>query len=71
MLPHQERVIEEKKELDEKREKLNAFGCTETFAALSAEEQGRLNQQCCVMQNYSYILSDRIKAFTPEAEQVS
>ncbi len=40
MAPHQERVVQEKKELDEKLAKLDAFGRTDLFASLPADEQG-------------------------------
>lgn len=63
MLPHQERVVQEKKELDEKLTKLSAFGTTPLFVALPAEEQGRLNRQHTVMEEYSRILGERIAAF--------
>jgi hypothetical protein len=42
MQPHQERVVAEKKELDEKREKLGTFIEGEIFQALSSEERNRL-----------------------------
>lgn len=63
MKPYQERVIQEKKELDERFAKLDAFGRTEAFAALSSNEQGRLNRQHSVMEDYSSILGERIAAF--------
>jgi hypothetical protein len=63
MAPHQERVVEEKRSLDEKLSKLDAFGRTETFAALPVEEQGRLNRQHSIMEDYSRILAERIAAF--------
>lgn len=61
--PHQQRVVDEKRELDEKLSKLTAFGTTPTFAALPAEEQGRLNRQHAIMEEYSRILGERIEAF--------
>lgn len=63
MAPHQERVVLEKKELDEKLAKLDAFGRTDFYTTLPAEEQGRLNRQHAVMEEYSRILGDRIAAF--------
>lgn len=63
MQPHQERVIQEKKELDEKLAKLDKFGRTEIFASLPVDEQGRLNRQYSVMEEYSRILEERIAAF--------
>lgn len=63
MLPYQERVVVEKAELDDKLEKLDAFGRTELFAGLASEEQGRLNRQHSAMEQYSLILGERIAAF--------
>ena len=63
MLPHQERVVEEKRELDEKLSKLSAFGISPLFTTLNPEEQGRLNRQYLVMEEYSRILRERIAAF--------
>jgi hypothetical protein len=66
MAPHQERVVQEKKELDEKLSKLSEFGVTPLFASLPADEQGRLNRQHSVMEEYSRILGERIAAFPKE-----
>jgi hypothetical protein len=63
MLQFQERVVAEKSELDERLEKLDAFGRTELFENLPSEEQGRLNRQHSVMEEYSRILGERIAAF--------
>lgn len=65
MLPHQQRVVDEKKELDKKLGKLKAFIETNTrFAGLPVDERRRLNRQCDVMAEYSSILSQRIAAFS-------
>jgi hypothetical protein len=64
MQPHQERVITEKKELDEKREKLGAFIEGKIYQTLSSEERNRLTQQALAMTAYSTILGDRIAAFS-------
>lgn len=61
--PHQQRVVDEKRELDEKLTKLDAFGRTELFKSLPAEEQGRLNRQHSLMEQYSAVLGERIAAF--------
>ncbi len=46
MKPHQERVVAEKSELDDKRTKLTAFiGTNETYRTLDSVEQSRLNRQ--------------------------
>ena len=64
MQPHQQRVVDEKKDLDEKLDKLKAFIETSpTFKSLPADERGRLGKQYDVMAEYSSILSQRIAAF--------
>ena len=63
MLPHQERVVKEEQELDEKIEKLNNFLGTSIFASLDTREQERLSRQLYHMQCYSSILAERIVAF--------
>ena len=61
--PHQQRVVDEKAELDAKLAKLDAFGRTEMFASLPPDEQGRLNRQHSIMEQYSAVLGERIRAF--------
>ncbi|WP_051247252.1 crAss001_48 related protein [Thermomonas fusca] len=61
--PHQQRVVAEKKELDDKREKLGAFKNTDMFASLPWQEQERLNTQAHIMTMYSAVLGERIAAF--------
>ena len=64
MQPHQQRVVDEKKELDEKLDKLKAFIETNSiFTSLPTDERGRLEKQFDVMAEYSSILSQRIAAF--------
>lgn len=63
MAPHQERVVNEKRELDEKLAKLMAFSQTETFSGLDPAERERLTRQAGVMEQYSVILGERIAAF--------
>ena len=56
--------MEEKKELDEKLDKLKAFIETSSvFKSLPADERGRLGKQFDAMAEYSSILSQRIAAF--------
>lgn len=62
-LPHQQRVVDEKSELDEKLSKLDAFLRTDTFKRLRNEEQILLDRQATAMQIYSGILGERIKLF--------
>lgn len=61
--PFQERVVTEKKELDEKIEKLLAFTKTEAFASLPNSEQSLLGRQSEAMVQYSVVLGARITAF--------
>lgn len=65
MAPHQERVVTEKAELDEKLAKLTAFTTMQnaTFAALPNAEKARLIEQREIMGRYSTILGERIAAF--------
>jgi len=63
MQPHQERVVAEKKELDEKRDKLGKFIDGDTFSTLPVPEKDRLIRQAVAMTDYSVILGERIEAF--------
>jgi hypothetical protein len=63
-LPHQQRVVDEKTELDKKLEKLLPFLLSEIFKGLSSDEQDRLNLQSDIMQKYSQVLKERIEAFS-------
>ena len=62
--PHQQRVIDEKAELDTKAHALSQFiGHSPIFETLDAAEQERLKEQNDVMWQYSEILGARIAAF--------
>jgi len=63
--PHQQRVVDEKAELDERLAKLVAFTKTPIFGGLDSAERDRLGQQAATMAMYSDILGDRIAAFAP------
>lgn len=63
MEAHQERVITEKTELDEKVRKLDQFLLGALFNTLPQAERGRLVEQSAVMRRYAEILADRIAAF--------
>lgn len=68
--PHQQRVVDEKAELDTKAEKLSAFiGSSPVFETLDAEEQERLRRQNDLMWQYSEILGERIAAFAPTSPE--
>jgi hypothetical protein len=64
--PHQQRVVDEKTELDKKASALSNFiGTSPVFDTLDPAEQERLREQCEVMWQYSEILGKRIAAFSP------
>jgi hypothetical protein len=65
MEPWQERLINEKAELDLKLERLTEFGRSPQFQALDEEEQMLINRQHSLMEDYSEVLSKRIKRFQP------
>ncbi|MGL4265202.1 MAG: crAss001_48 related protein [Afipia sp.] len=62
--PHQQRVVDEKRELDERIKKLTAFYSTSIFHGLPESEQSRLLRQGVAMRAYSEILGERIAAFS-------
>jgi hypothetical protein len=63
MQPHQQRVVDEKTELDERLTKLIAFLDNPLFAGLDSDEQDRMKRQAEHMTNYSVVLGERIAAF--------
>lgn len=63
LAPHQQRVVDEKQELDVKRTALERFLGGSFFPMLPAEEQHRLHAQSDAMKVYSEILGMRIAAF--------
>ncbi len=64
MQPHQQRVVDEKTELDKRAHALSQFiGLSPVFETLDAAEQERLREQNDVMWQYSEILGARIAAF--------
>lgn len=65
-LDFRQRVINEKAELDERRQNLAGFIEGEIFAGLPDPEKERLTRQCGLMQKYSDVLMDRIAAFDGE-----
>ena len=64
MSPYQHRVVEEKRQLDDKINKLRFFiHANDTYTGLDQAEQMRLNDQLNVMTRYSEILGERAKNF--------
>jgi hypothetical protein len=65
MQPHEERVVSEKKELDEKLSKLKefCFGGGKIFSTLHPTDRDLLEDQYTAMDQYSQILGKRIARF--------
>uniref|UniRef100_A0A6M3KZ55 Uncharacterized protein n=1 Tax=viral metagenome TaxID=1070528 RepID=A0A6M3KZ55_9ZZZZ len=64
MEDYQKRVIEEKKELDSKIERLRAFMASDYFNnGIPSDEQKRMRRQELIMELYSEVLSDRMEHF--------
>ena len=62
--PHQQRVIEEKADLDAKIAKLADFIVfSPTYKIIGSAEKERLNRQHAAMRTYSGVLRERIAAF--------
>ena len=64
MQEHQERVVNEKNDLDAKLGKLRAFIGSEMFDSVPMGEQNRLRRQELIMELYSDVLAERISFFT-------
>lgn len=67
MQPHEQRVVDEHKELVAKLSRLVQFMETDLYHGLSFDEQHLLARQCRVMHEYSSILALRINAFAKDA----
>lgn len=61
MEAHQQRVVDEKTELDVKLKKLSDFLETDKFKSLDEKERYLLKRQHEYMSNYSDILEERIE----------
>ena len=61
--PHQQRVIDEHKDLTVKLNALGEFFDGAKFAALDEAEQVRMRNQARFMAGYQHCLMDRISAF--------
>lgn len=64
MQQHQERVVNEKAELDVKLSKLREFFQGSVIDTVDDAEKDRLRRQAEVMDDYSAILGERIAAFS-------
>ena len=65
MQPHQQRVVDEKMELDGRIERLEQFTTGKIFFDLADEEKDRLSLQLKLMKQLSEVLGDRITNFPP------
>ena len=63
MKPYQQRVVNERTELEEKLTKLNVFIADGVFEGLPEEERLRLARQAVAMKDYLDVLNERIAAF--------
>lgn len=64
MQPHQQRVVDEQSELQDKATKLDEFiKSSPIFAGLDGAQKGLLKAQLGVMQAYGEILALRIASF--------
>ncbi len=61
--PHQQRVVQEKADLDAKIPPLLAFFKTNECYDLPMDERSRLMRQSVLMREYSQVLGERIAAF--------
>lgn len=64
MAPHELRVVAELQELVDKRQKLSVFISTgTTFSSIPLDQQILLRAQLGVMEQYEYILNERVNRF--------
>jgi len=63
MNDHEERVVAEKEQLDEKLDKLSAFMHSNVFGQLHTTDQELLGMQQHLMLGYSKVLAARINRF--------
>jgi len=61
---HEDRVVEEKAQLDGKIGRLSDFMHGDAYQTLSATDQGLLMVQFRIMKSYSQVLADRIRRFS-------
>jgi hypothetical protein len=69
--PHQQRVVDERAELDARADRLGAFIEGPVFDTLPEDERTRLSRQHGLMRDLSDVLSDRIAAFAAAAPRLN
>jgi hypothetical protein len=62
--PFQQRVIDEKDDVDQKRMRLAEFFATDTYRGLLCEDKVLLREQYACMLAYALVLEARIARFT-------
>jgi len=63
--PYQQRVVEEKDQLDTRLKNLRYFIASSAFISVAPAERKRMLKQATLMQKLSNVLQERIEAFTP------
>lgn len=64
LAPHQQRVVDEKADLDKRATALSQFiGCNPLFQTLPEDEQKRMETQNSLQWQLSKVLGERIAAF--------
>jgi len=63
METYKQRVVDEKRDLLQKKAKLQKFICTNIFERLATAEQRRLRRQSTIMDLYDNVLEERIAEF--------
>lgn len=63
LLPYQERVVQEKQELDDRILRLTEFTLSHNFEGVNLYEQQRMSKQLRIMQELSSVLGERIANF--------
>lgn len=66
---YQQRVLEECEELRGRMDRLEAFILSAAFEKVEAAEQDRMRRQFAAMATYLGVLTERINAFPPPAEE--
>lgn len=69
--PYQQRVVEERRDLEDKLSKLTTYLMTPAAKSLRIAERNLLIDQARIMREYSYILGERISLFTNRAKEAS
>jgi hypothetical protein len=66
MQPHEQRVLDEKRELDDRLERLRHFMTTGVFRSLDNLERDLMWRQAAYMSAYSQTLGERIEKFVKD-----